>query len=157
MIAPRHLPRLLRETVRSLLRRPALALAAVATLAVGIGAATALFSYLAALVWPTLEAPEPHRLAWLHTREPDNPTALSSYLDFLDYRSAGEERARTVGWKVLGTPASLESGQSAWAWLHAVSEGYFEQFGVRFQVGRGLSEADHRPDATPAVVLGPRF
>ncbi len=148
---------LLRETVRSLLRRPALALVAVATLAVGIGAATALWSYLTALVWPTLEAPEPHRLAWLRTREPDNPVALSSYPDFLDYRAAAEEVATTLGWKIMGTAASLDGGDSAWAWIHAVSEGYFEEFGARFRVGRGLAAADHRPDAPPAVVLGPRF
>ncbi len=148
---------LLRETARSLLRRPSLALAVVATLAVGIGAATALWSYLAAMVWPTLEAPEPHRLAWLRMREPENSAAPSSYPDFLDYRAAAEPVATTIAWKVLGTTATLEGGESAWAWAHAVSARYFEEFGARFVVGRALAPADHLPDAAPALVLGPRF
>src|SRR5215213_6012987 len=49
--------RQLSTAFRSLSRQPAVMLPAVLTLALGIGANTALFAYLAAILWPTIDAP----------------------------------------------------------------------------------------------------
>jgi len=79
----RDAARTLRTTVRSLARQPGLTLAVIVTLALGIGAATALFAYLAAILWPGLDAPDAGRAVWLsigsrRSRSSRSPTRTSS-------------------------------------------------------------------------------
>ncbi len=62
MRAMREVVRQLSAALRSLSRQPAVMLPAVLTLALGIGAITALFAYLAYMLWPTMAAPEPGRV-----------------------------------------------------------------------------------------------
>src|SRR5438128_7143620 len=60
----------LRFSVRSLLKRPALTIIAIVTLAIGIGANTAIFSVVNALLLKPLPYPDPDRLAVLWLRSP---------------------------------------------------------------------------------------
>src|SRR4051812_14413746 len=75
-----------RTTLRSLARQPGLSLAVVLTLALGIGASTALFAYLAVFLWPTLDAPDAERAVWVYTGTREDPRNLVSYQDYLDLR-----------------------------------------------------------------------
>ena len=68
----------LEVTLRSFARQPGMALIVVLTLALGIGASTALFAYLAAILWPQMDAPSPERVVWIDTGTAEEPRAGSS-------------------------------------------------------------------------------
>jgi hypothetical protein len=52
----------IRPAVAGLVRQPGLSATVVLTLAIAIGANTALFAYVCVFLWPTVDAPEPERL-----------------------------------------------------------------------------------------------
>ncbi len=79
----------LRYAVRVLVQKPALAILAIATLAVGIGANTAIFSVVDGVVLRPLPYPEPEELVMVwqdHTRSDGPPTEWVSPDNFFDWR-----------------------------------------------------------------------
>jgi putative ABC transport system permease protein len=158
----RDLAKHLSVTLRSFARQPGMVLIVVLTLALGIGASTALFAYLAAISWPRIDAPEPERVVWIHWGTPEEPRSASSYLDYLDFldlqrRQTGIQAFREIAaFSTFG--ASVGHGQaSEFAWGHLVSGGYFSLFGARPQAGRLLQPEDDRAGAEPVVVVSHFF
>ncbi len=143
--------------LRSLARQPGMVLIVVLTLALGIGASTALFAYLASIVWPTMDAPEPERVVWVETATSEEPFGGPiSYPEFLDLQRQRTGLRDLVGFTALG--ASVGHGQeSAFAWGQLVSGGYFPFFAARPALGRLLQPSDDRPDAEPVVVVSYLF
>jgi putative ABC transport system permease protein len=142
--------------LRSFARQPVMLVIVVLTLALGIGATTALFAYLAAIVWPTIDAPQPERAVWVYTGTPEEPRANASYPEYLDLR----RQQTAVGDLVGSSPfaASVGHGQAtAFAWGELVSGGYFSFFGARPELGRLLQPGDDRPSAEPVVVVSHFF
>src|SRR6185295_18755155 len=80
----------LRYAARSLSRTPAFALAAVLSLAIGIGATTALFSVLQHVAWQPLPYSNPEQLAVIWNLDPRlaNPQSPASYPDWQDCASS---------------------------------------------------------------------
>src|SRR5687768_17900741 len=83
----RLLPSGLRQAFRSLRRAPAFTLAAVATLALGIGANTAIFSAVNGVLLNPLAYPEPERLVVVWGRHTSIGRETASLPDFLDWRA----------------------------------------------------------------------
>ena len=81
----------LRYALRQLRRSPAFALVAIVTLAIGIGANTAVFSVLQAVVLAPLPYRQPDQLmnVWLYNRALKYPTE-ASYPDFLDWQRSAQ-------------------------------------------------------------------
>src|SRR5829696_9926177 len=78
----------LRYGVRSLLKRPGFTAIALIALALGIGANTAIFSLVNAVVLQPLPFPDPDRLVWVYGNIRNGGTRASvSPPDFLDYRA----------------------------------------------------------------------
>lgn len=151
----RELARHTAITLRSFTRQPGMVLVVVLTLALGIGASTALFAYLSVITWPKIDAPEPERVVWVYTGSTDSPRSPSSYLDFVDLQRQ-QKAVDLVGFSPLGT--SVGHGQtSVFAWGQLVSGNYFSFFGVRPELGRLLGAADDRPGAEPVVVASHFF
>ena len=152
----REVVRQMSAALRSLSRQPAVMLPAVLTLALGIGANTALFAYLAYILWPTIDAPEPARVVWVYSGIEEEPRMATSYPELQDI-----ERGQTAVTDIVATSrfgASIAHGeQTSFAWGHLVSGDYFSFFAARPAAGRLLQPGDDRPDAPPVVVLGHRF
>ncbi len=145
-----------RLTLRSLARQPGLSLTVILTLALGIGACTALFAYLLSFLWPTLDAPGVDRAVWVYTGSQKDPRQITSYLDFLGlqrHQSAVRDLVATGGFG-----ASVGDGRDVtFAWGQFVSGGFFSFFGARPAAGRLLQPADDRLGAEPVVVVSHRF
>jgi macrolide transport system ATP-binding/permease protein len=144
----------LKYGARQLWRSPVFAVVAVLTLALGIGANTALFSLLHATVGKPLPGVQgSERLAWVAQSEPGNRSGYVSYADYRHYRDNNTTfsglSAYATSWLSLGSGGEPErvSGQ-------LVSGNYFDVLQVRFRLGRGfLPDEDRTPGTHPVAVV----
>lgn len=142
-------------TVKSLVRQPALPLIIVLTLALGIGASTALFAYLTAILWPQVDAPEPDRIVSVFIANNEMPRAMTSYPDYLDVVRSQTAVTQVSGFSVFG--ASISNSQaSSYVWGHLLGGSYLSLFGATPALGRLLTPADDEPGSENTVVLSHR-
>jgi predicted permease len=155
----RSIERLLQDlsyALRQLRRTPAFTATAVITLALGIGANTAIFSIFNSLLFRALPVRSPGELVVLAHQEKSGPLLNQfSVPDFEDIRrqSAGVF-SDVIGYQV-GLQGLSVDGKSARMWGNYVTGNYFEMLGLRPALGRLIlpSEGD-RPGADPVLVLG---
>jgi predicted permease len=145
----------LRFAFRMLLKNLSFTAMAALTLALGIGANTAVFSLIDKLLWRTLPVASPEQLVLL-SAESSNPHFLHnvfSYPDYVDYR----ERNQVLSGLLAFRRADLSLGAGDEAEKVAgefVSGNYFDLLGVKMARGRGFLPAeDQTPGARPVVVL----
>jgi predicted permease len=140
----------LRDTVRALRRSPAFTVASLATLAVGMGATTAIVSVVNAALLEPPPYPEPHRIVVLGTWDVGPHDGQT--LHYLRERARRVKmlaayRATSSGWNlVAGDRAEYATGMR-------VTAGFFEVLGVPPLLGRGFSRAEDQANGPPAVVL----
>lgn len=140
-----------RYALRSLRNRPAFTVAVIATLALGIGANTAMFTIINAVVLRPLPYPQPDRILSISQSTEGKDRSV---VDELTY-GAWHDAARTV------TTAAYSSGDATFLTPNgaqrlkgtAVRGGYFDVFGVRPMLGRLVSPEDTRPNAPRVAVL----
>jgi predicted permease len=144
----------LRYALRILAKNPGLTLVIVASLALGIGANSAIFSIVNGLLLRPLPVEEPSRLVALASSDSHDvyPHGIS-YPDFLDYRSHSEALADLMVY--APGPFSLsQGGPSERIWGVLASGNYFSLLGVKPAYGRGfLPEDDRAPGVSPVVVI----
>jgi putative ABC transport system permease protein len=142
----------LRLAVRSLARRPGFAAAAVLTLALGLGANTALFSVLEAVVLRPLPYPEPERLVVVGEKEADGRPSSTSYPTYADLAA----ESRTVeAMTAFGTSMVGLAGEGEPELVEGlrVTHTFFATFGVAPALGRGFLPEEDRPGAERVAVL----
>ncbi|NIR45689.1 MAG: ABC transporter permease [Gemmatimonadetes bacterium] len=144
----------LRYAVRRLVRNPTFSVVAIVMVAAGIGANTAVFSVVEAVLLRSLPYQEPGRLvAGLGTREGSpTPSGVLSAPDLADYLEG------TPGIVAMGGVATTrriltDAGDPLAAVAGRVTPGYFETVGLRAVAGRLPSRADFRPESPPVIVL----
>jgi macrolide transport system ATP-binding/permease protein len=146
-----------RYTLKWLLRSPGFTLVAVASLALGIGFNTALFSIIDALLLRPLPVERPDRLVDVYTRGADaDMYATNSYPDFIDFRAQNQVFTGMLGYSPA-IAAVKTSDQSRMALGEVVTGNYFELLGVRAAAGRTLQPNDDIPGAPRAVVIAHRI
>jgi predicted permease len=144
----------LRYGLRTLLKTPGFTTVAALTLALGIGANTAVFSFVNALLLRPLEgAHDPAALAQVLQIRDDRVNDSVSYLDWLDYR--GQNTSFTGMAMYDGVALNLSAGQEAERIEGAMVTGdYFETLGVKAALGRLIAPDDTRAEgASPVVAL----
>ena len=142
-----------RIALRLLRRRPGWTASVLATLALAIGANSALFSVLDAALLQPLPFPAPERLLLIGETAPSFPQMSVSYPDYVDWR------ARTRSFDEMGVYRGAEVnltgvGAPRRANVIQASASYFRTIGVSPLTGRTFEEDEDRPGGTPVVVLG---
>lgn len=149
----------MRYAIRSLLRQPLFTLTAVATLALGIGVNSTIFTFANAAFFkgmPGIAAPE--QLAWISSVWRDRGREVGmSYPDYADYREATRDVFADI-FAFRPTPLSLGSGGEPQRIRgHLVTGSYFKTLGVTPAAGRLIAADDDRSAAPPTVVIGYRL
>ena len=145
--------------IRSLSHNPMFSLGAIATLALGIGVNSTIFTLANAALFKAMPGvASPDELVWISgvSRERPRPGGMS-YPEYLDYREASRESFSNL--LAFGpTSFSLGSGgEPERIRGHLVTGSYFETLGALPAAGRVLQPTDDRPGAEPAAVLGYRL
>lgn len=146
-------------TMRRLARRPGFTLAAVATLAVGIGATTAIFSTVNATLLRPLPFPDADDLYFLGSRLVDGRYTTGRDRVSGAHVHAINDQARTVrhavAYGVSRTAVIPEGGAPRDVMIGHVSEGFFDLFAAPMGAGRAFVPEDHIPEVREQTVAGP--
>lgn len=143
-----------RYAIRGLRRSPLFAWIAIASLALGIGANTAIFSFVDAILIQRLPVPEPDRLVAFAQTHRGERTDVVWPLSTIDALAEGTPTFSGVfGW--LARPINLSTGDNG-RWINGelVTGRYHRTLGVRPAIGRLLNDEDVRNAiADPVCVL----
>src|SRR5262245_29364013 len=138
--------------VRLLTRSPGFAAIALVTLAIGIGANTAIFSVFHAVLLRPLPYADPDRLVAIGERSPDGSPSNTGYSTFLDWRQrthAFEDIVMIRSWiptlSVSGEPERINGMR--------VSAGFFRMLGVSPTLGRDFTAAEDTPAGWRGVIF----
>jgi len=144
----------LRYAIRTLAKNPGFTVVVVLTLALGIGANTAIFSVVDAVLLRPLPYPESDRLFTVYQTLPQDPaqnTGVSypNYLDWTQQNQAFESIAA-----VRGTALALSGqGEPTYIRTGSVTSNYFDVLRVKPLLGRTLQSSDDALNANPVVVM----
>jgi len=157
------LDRLLRDVrfaLRSLLKSPGFAITAILTLALGIGANTAVFSVMNAVLLRSLPVADPDTLVYLRTSNPPRGTGTINSNETFSYPVYDALRRQSGGLSPViayvplsGSKVAVRyGGQPEEAEGDMVSGTFFSGLGVKLIRGRGFSEEDETNHASIAVI-----
>lgn len=135
-----------RFAARSLIHRPVLAIVALTTLALGIGANTAIFSIINVVLLKPLPFPEPDRLVMVWSTAPSQnlTEGRSSYPDFHDWREQAKAFSRLAAfWTFPNGDVNLTGGSEPQRVSVArITPGFFEVLGVPPLHGRTFQQEE---------------
>jgi predicted permease len=146
----------LRYAIRMLAKSPGFTAVAVLTLALAIGANTALFSVINGVLLNPLPYPQPEQLLTLHESKPNFNTGSISYPNFLDWQkenhtlsSMAVSRSYSFSLTNLGEAEQIQ-GQY-------VTSDFFSILGVKPVIGRSFVSADDQRGAAPVAMISAGF
>ena len=142
----------MRYGVRMLLKKPGFTLVAVATLALGIGANTAIFSVVNAVLLKSLPYPEPERLVALSETSKEVPVMSVSYPNYLDWR-AQQTIFDNLAARMPAGGVLTGGGEPERVTGRLVTASFFATLGVQPQIGRFFNEEEDRPGTERVIVL----
>ena len=147
----------LRFALRTLRRTPAFALAAIATLTIGIGATTAIFSTVNAVLLQPLPYPNPRDLYSVRTTLTDGrvTTGNLSPVEIVRLNNPSLSIVRAAGLQSNDVTLIRNDGTPAKTRAYAVSEGFFDLFGLPMTLGGPGNPPSQ--NAPPTVVVSYRM
>src|SRR5437899_2733761 len=145
----------LRYTLRILRKSPGFTTVAVLTLALGIGANAAIFSYIDAWFIKPLPYPQPDRLVIFETQDKKHgwtSGGVTSAADFFDFQRQNTSFEQTVAWGGAslnltgdGLPELVDGGRVSW--------NFFDTLGAKPILGRTFTVEDDRSGAPHVAIL----
>jgi putative ABC transport system permease protein len=142
----------LRFGVRMLLKNPGFALVAIATLALGIGANTAIFSVVNGVLLRPLPYDEPERLLFVTEHGSSGGEMGISYPNFLDWHARNRVFER-IGFFNSGSYKLTAGGETEGVSAGEVTADMFAALRVNAALGRVFTNEDDKPGAAPVVLL----
>ncbi|HEY6120030.1 MAG TPA: ABC transporter permease, partial [Pyrinomonadaceae bacterium] len=145
----------LRYATRGLVKRPGFTIVALIALALGIGANTAIFSLVNAVLLKPLPFAQPERLVWMWGNIRNGGTRASvSPLDFLDYRNQNKTFEQFAATLSVPLPLNLTgSGEPERLTGAGVTGNYFQALGVTPLLGRTFVLENEKTGNDHVVVL----
>jgi len=142
----------IRYGLRMLWKNPGFTVIAVLTLALGIGANTALFSVVNGVLLNPLPYPEPHQLVALYSKTAEFEQSSISYPNFLDWETNNRTFASLAAFR---NDAFNVTGQGEPERLrgYMVSADYFPMLGVSPVIGRTFRREEDLPGAGPVALI----
>jgi putative ABC transport system permease protein len=143
----------IRLAARSLARVPSLTAISILTVALGVGAGTALFSVVKAVLLNPLPYANPGRLAWLaEINEHGRPMSVA-FQNFLDWRSANRSFSTMAGYEEI--PAIVSGSDVPQSTFGAVvTDDFFGVIGAGAAIGRTFSREEQTVGGPLAAVIG---
>ena len=143
----------LRYGARMLLKKPGFTLIAVMTLALGIGANTAIFSLVNMVLFRPLPVAHPEQVVAVSASGKDGSFSAHSYPNYVDLRDRNDVFSGLLTYRFA--PMSLSrNGNNEKVWGYLVSGNYFDVLGVKPALGRGfLPEEDKTRLSHPVAVI----
>lgn len=142
----------LKYATRMLAKNPSFTLVAVLTLALGIGANTAIFSVVNAVLLRPLPYLHPDRLVFLSESSQQIPDMSISMADFDDWRAMNSVFDSTVSYQTDSVTLTGQ-GQPEELKMRRVTAGLFPTLGIKPILGRPLGPEDDKVGAPPVVML----
>ena len=142
----------IRYGLRMLRKAPGFTLVVVLTLALGIGANTALFSVVNGVLLNPLPYPEPNQLVTLHESKPNFETGSISYPNFRDW----QKENKTFSAMAISRSNSLALtgyGEAEQVRAELISSDFFPVLGVKPEIGRGFAPGEDEIGAGPIVLI----
>jgi putative ABC transport system permease protein len=145
----------LRFAARMLRKNPGFTAIAILTLALGIGANTAIFSVIDAVLIRALPFPAADRLIWANARFPLGDSAMVSPPDFADYRAQTRSFDQFAAMGFLDSSANLIGGDKPEQVLtNFASWNFFDALGIRPVLGRSFVPDDEQAALPQVAILG---
>lgn len=142
----------LRQAIRLLRQSPAFTTVCVLALAVGIGANTAIFSMVNAVLLRDLQFKAPEELVWIWSTRPDRDKAFFSIPNFLNYREQMRSVQEITAFAHWGANLTEGSNPERLAGVR-VTTNAFQMLGIDAAAGRCLLPEDGTPTAQRTVLL----
>jgi len=144
-----NLAKEIRTALRTIRNAPTVAIVAILTIAVGIGANTTIFSWIRSLLLnPLPGATQPERVVAIENTAPNGEPITTSYLDFRDFRDNLKLLQDVTAYRFyvfsVGDAPNTER-----VWGEVASGGIFDMLGIQPEAGRFFS-AEERDDAQNA-------
>ncbi|HJQ25188.1 MAG TPA: ABC transporter permease [Blastocatellia bacterium] len=143
----------LRYGTRVLRKRPGFAAVVILTLALGIGANTAIFSVINAVLLRALPYPQSERLVVLFETSKEVPTMAVPFPDYLDWRARQTVFEDVAARMPVGGILTGE-GEPERIIGRLVTASFFSTLGVRPRLGRFFDEAEDQPGGERVIVIG---
>jgi putative ABC transport system permease protein len=140
---------------RSLRKAPGFSATAILTLALGIGATTAIFSVADAMLWKPVPLPHLETLVMVVQRVPDDPGDWRSVppADVEDIRKAGASFASFASWDDGLANIVGQGGEPERVYQVLTTANFFQVIGVQPAIGRGFQDGEDQPGREREVVL----
>jgi len=144
-----NLAKEIRTALRTIRNAPTVAIVAILTIAVGIGANTTIFSWIRSLLLnPLPGATKPERVVAIENTAPNGEPITTSYLDFRDFRDNLKLLQNVTAYR--GYVFSVgDAPNTERVWGEVASGAVFDMLGIRPEAGRFFS-AEEREDAQNA-------
>jgi putative ABC transport system permease protein len=147
----------MRHALRTLLRAPGFTIVALLTLALGIGANTAIFSFVNGVLLKPLPYQDPHSIVLVWEKPPGGYRNGISTLNFLDWKTQNTVFQAMAAVRFGGSVTLTGTGEPAELAASSVSAPYFDIFGVRAALGRTFASDEDQPGKSQVVILSHRL
>jgi putative ABC transport system permease protein len=147
----------MRYALRTLRRSPGFTAIALLTLALGIGANTAIFSFVSGVLLKPLPYRDPHSIVLVWEKPPGGGRNGISTLNYLDWKNRNTVFEAMAAVSFGGSVTLTGAGEPEELQGSRVSAPFFDIFGVRAALGRTFAKDEDQPGKSQVVVLSHRL